>query len=164
VADRIKAVNASMDALPIEPGSLDAIWSEGAIYNMGFQRGVSDWRKYLKKGGVLAVSEITWLTQTRPHELESHWNEAYPEIATASEKIKILEKADYRVLGYFVLPVTSWEENYYQPMEDRFEDFLNSQNRSVAAEKLVQNERAEIALFRKYNHYFGYGFYIAEKL
>jgi hypothetical protein len=34
VADRTEAVNASMHAPPIEHGSLDAIWSEGAIYNM----------------------------------------------------------------------------------------------------------------------------------
>jgi ubiquinone/menaquinone biosynthesis C-methylase UbiE len=65
VADRIEAVTASMDALPIEPGSLDAIWSEGAIYNMGFENGVRQWRRFLKPGGILAVSELTWLTE--PH-------------------------------------------------------------------------------------------------
>ena len=33
---RIETLAASMDALPFEPESLDLIWSEGAIYNLGF--------------------------------------------------------------------------------------------------------------------------------
>ncbi len=50
LADRISTVNASMDTLPFEAGSLDAIWSEGAIYNMGFESGVRQWRRFLKRG------------------------------------------------------------------------------------------------------------------
>ncbi len=37
LGDRITTVDASMDRLPFEAESLDAIWSEGAIYNMGFE-------------------------------------------------------------------------------------------------------------------------------
>ena len=58
IADRITTLAASMDALPFEPGSLDAIWSEGAIYNIGFEHGVRAWRSFLRPGGVLAVTEI----------------------------------------------------------------------------------------------------------
>ena len=47
LADRISTANASMDALPFEAGSLDAIWSEGAIYSMGFESGVRQWRRFL---------------------------------------------------------------------------------------------------------------------
>ena len=52
VADRITTLAASMDELPFEPASYDAIWSEGAIYNMGFAAGVEAWRRYLKPGGI----------------------------------------------------------------------------------------------------------------
>ena len=34
LADRVKGVVGSMDALPFRAGELDLIWSEGAIYNM----------------------------------------------------------------------------------------------------------------------------------
>ena len=37
--------------------ALDLIWSEGAIYNIGFEQGVRDWRPFLKEGGVLVASE-----------------------------------------------------------------------------------------------------------
>ena len=37
--DRVKGVVGSMDNLPFGEGELDLIWSEGAIYNIGFERG-----------------------------------------------------------------------------------------------------------------------------
>ncbi len=37
-----------MDALPFAAGSPDAIWSEGAIYNMGFESGVRQWHRFLR--------------------------------------------------------------------------------------------------------------------
>ena len=68
LADRVKGVVGSMDALPFRAGELDLIWSEGAIYNIGFERGLNEWREYLKPGGYLAVSESVWFTDERPTE------------------------------------------------------------------------------------------------
>jgi ubiquinone/menaquinone biosynthesis C-methylase UbiE len=69
VADRITTLNCSMDDLPFDEGEFDVIWSEGAVYNMGFEAGISAWSRFLKPGGKLIVSEITWLSATRPTEL-----------------------------------------------------------------------------------------------
>ena len=63
LSDRITTLSASMEALPFAESAYDAIWSEGAIYNMGFAAGIKAWRRYLKPGGVLAVSELTWLIE-----------------------------------------------------------------------------------------------------
>ena len=90
LGERIETLAASMDALPFEEGAFDAIWSEGAIYCMGFENGVRAWRRFLKPGGILAVSELTWLTRERPAEIEQHWNRAYPEVATAAAKLAII--------------------------------------------------------------------------
>ena len=57
----IETLAKSMDSLTFAEESLDLIWSEGAIYNMGFGKGIEAWRPFLRSGGVLAVSEITWL-------------------------------------------------------------------------------------------------------
>lgn len=62
---RIETLAESMYLLPFAEESLDLIWSEGAIYNMGFRIGVEAWRPFLKPGGLLAVSEITWLRSAR---------------------------------------------------------------------------------------------------
>ena len=40
--DRVKGVVGSMDNLPFQQEELDLIWSEGAIYNIGFERGLNE--------------------------------------------------------------------------------------------------------------------------
>ena len=72
-ADRVKGITGSMDNLPFQNEELDLIWSEGAIYNIGFERGMNEWNKYLKKGGFIAVSEASWFTSERPAEIEDFW-------------------------------------------------------------------------------------------
>jgi ubiquinone/menaquinone biosynthesis C-methylase UbiE len=161
---KITTKAAFMDSLPFKDGELDLIWSEGAIYNMGFKKGIKEWRKFLKPSGVLAVSEITWITDSRPKEIEDFWTSEYPEIATASEKIKILEEAGYKTLGHFNLPVSCWSENYYAPLKESFSTFISEQSNSEEAKKLVEFEKQEIALYEKYKEYYSYGFYIATKI
>ena len=163
VASKITPVCASMDALPFTEASLDVIWSEGAIYNIGFAQGVSQWRRYLKPGGVLVVSEITWTTGSRPAALEQHWHSEYPEIDVASAKLKVLEDNGYSPTGYFVLPEYGWLENYYEPLAAGFEDFLHRNGNSPSAKEVVAAEQQEIALYNEYKAYYSYGVYIAKK-
>ncbi len=153
----------SMDDLAFASNELDVIWSEGAIYNIGFERGIKDWRQFLKPNGVLAVSEITWLTDRRPDEIQAYWDSQYPEIDTASAKIRLLEKAGYAPLGYFVLPEHCWLDNYYYPLQRRFTEFLSRHSNSDGAQALVEAEMQEIKIFERFKAYFSYGFYIARK-
>lgn len=163
MGSKIKTLEKSMDDLPFDQESFDIIWSEGAIYNMGFEAGIRNWKDYLKPGGCLCVSEITWITNSRPKEIEAFWNSEYPEIDTASNKIKILEGSGYSLVGYFYLKQDSWNENYYKPLEALFPAFLNRNNNSEMAEKVVSDTKEEIELYQTYKDYYSYGFYIARK-
>jgi SAM-dependent methyltransferase len=163
LADRITTVADSMDELCFAKGSLDVIWSEGAIYNIGFENGVSSWRPYLKPGGVLAVSELTWLTHQRPAELEDHWVKEYPEVSTASAKLAALEGAGYSPVGYFALPESCWLDHYYRPLQRRFAAFLDRHHHSPAANDIVEAEQHEIDLYERFSAFVGYGFYIAAR-
>lgn len=162
-SNRITTLAASMDALPFEPASYDAIWSEGAIYNMGFAAGVEAWRECLKPNGILAVSELIWLTGDRPEEIQKHWEAEYPEVDTASGKLAVLERLGFSPLGYFVLPEHCWLENYYRPTQQRLSAYLERHEQSEAARALVEAEGHEIALYERYKAFFGYGFFIARK-
>ncbi|TXS93899.1 methyltransferase domain-containing protein [Parahaliea maris] len=164
VADRIDTLCASMEDLPFVAEAFDVIWSEGAIYNMGFQKGVADWRNYLKPGGLLVVSELTWLTGTRPAEIQRYWDSIYPEIDLASAKIRMLEQSGYAPLGYFALPEQCWRENYYHPLQTGFGDFLERNGSSGGALAVVEEQQREIALYERYKSYYGYGVYIARRV
>ena len=161
--EKIKTLEKSMDDLPFNNEEFDIIWSEGAIYNLGFENGIKKWKDYLKTGGYLAVSEITWITNSRPSKIEDFWTQEYPEIDIASNKIKILENNGYTLVGYFYLTQNSWIENYYKPMEERFDTFLERNNNSELARKVVKENKFEIELYQKYKNYYNYGFYIARK-
>jgi len=164
LSEKIMTLCCSMDNLPFGEEEYDVIWSEGAIYNIGFEKGVADWNRYLKVDGLLIVSEITWTTASRPSELQKHWESEYPEIDVASSKIRILEKNGYSPIGYFILPEHCWLDNYYRPMQNSFGDFLNRNGASEDAQAIVEAENREIELYEKYKAHYSYGVYIAKKL
>ena len=42
---------ADMRDLDFADGSFDLIWCEGAIYNVGIEAGLRDWRRLLRRNG-----------------------------------------------------------------------------------------------------------------
>ena len=164
LSKKINPLVCSMENLQFNDEEYDVIWSEGAIYNIGFEKGINDWRRFLQPGGLLVVSEITWTTSDRPFEIQKYWEAEYPEIDTASSKINILERSGYSPVAYFVLPERCWLENYYRPMQNSFAEFLARHYYSEKAQTIVEAENKEIALYEKYREYYSYGVYVARKL
>lgn len=161
--DRVQGLVGSMDQLPFEDGELDLIWSEGAIYNIGFERGINEWKRFLKPGGYLAVTEATWFTPQRPEEIHQFWMDAYPQIDTVSRKVAQMEAAGYLPIATFMLPQSCWTEDFYKPLVAAQEKFLKKYPGNDTALSLVQNQRHEENLYRQYKEYYGYAFYIGKK-
>lgn len=163
VADRITAVVGDMAAPPIEPETLDAVWSEGAIYNIGFDAGIRAWWSLLKPGGRLVVSELVWTTADRPEAVHEAWTAEYPGITTVSENLRMIEAAGYRTRGFFVLPETCWTDAYYTPLREAFPTFLARHQGDELARRIVEEQEAEIQRFERDGRWYGYAFFIAEK-
>ena len=161
--DKVKGIVGSMDNLPFREEEFDLIWSEGAIYNIGFERGLNEWRKFLKKGGYIAVTENTWFTSERPAEIQKFWQKAYPEIDTISNKVAQMQKAGYLPVATFVVPETCWAD-YYSVMQETQKSFLNKYNGNKSAEEFIGYQRYEAELFYKYKAYYGYVFYIGKRI
>ena len=69
--NRVKGIVGSMDNLPFQNEKFDVIWSEGAIANIGFEKGLNYWKGFLrKKDGYIAVTYESWFTDERPAEIE----------------------------------------------------------------------------------------------
>lgn len=161
--DRIIAKEMLMDSLTFEENSFDVIWSEGAIYNIGFEKGLSLWRKHLKNDGYIAVSEISWLTDTRPGEIEQYWVNAYSEIDTIENKLSVIERCGYTPVAHFALDDKSWIENYYQPLMENSEAFLKKYNYADEVKEFIEASRIEADLYNRFKDYYSYVFYIAKK-
>lgn len=162
--DRVKGIVGSMDNLPFQEEALDLIWSEGAIYNIGFERGFNEWRKYLKTGGYIAVSEASWFTDERPAEIHKFWVDAYPEIDTIPNQVAKIHKAGYLPIATFIFPETCWTNNYFALHDKAQEIFLNKYAGNKTAEEFVTSEKYEEELYHKYKEFYGYTFFIAKKV
>lgn len=162
--DRVKGIVGSMDSLSFGDEELDLIWSEGAIYNIGFERGLSEWRRYLKTGGYVAVSDVSWFTNEHPAEIYDYCMANFPEMDRIPDKISMILKAGYKPVAAFMLPETCWTDHFFAPLAKAEELFLKKHAGNKAAEKLVELQHEEEEIYRKYKEYFGYVFYIAKKI
>ena len=162
--DRVQGIVGNMDNLPFRDEELDLIWSEGAIYNIGFERGLREWRKFLKKGAYIAVTEASWFTEERPAEINDFWMNAYPEINTISNKVAQMQKHGYIPVATFILPENCWIENFYIPQISAQEKFLKKYSGNKTAEDFIASERHEANLYNKYKSFYGYVFYIGKKI
>lgn len=161
---RVKGVVGNMEHLPFQAGELDLIWSEGAIYNIGFERGLKEWHKYLKTGGYLAVTEATWFTDTRPAEIHDFWMSEYPGINTIPICVAQLQAAGYIPVAVFNLPQSCWTDHYYAPQTAIQQPFLEKHAGNKMAQGLVDNLRHEKQLYDKYKEFYGYTFFIGKKV
>jgi SAM-dependent methyltransferase len=162
--ERVSGITGTMEDLPFQDEELDLIWSEGAIYNIGYKRGLSEWRRFLKPGGHIAVTEASWFTPERPAEIESFWQDAYPEIDTIPNKVAQMQDAGYVPVASFVLPEICWTEHFYVPQVAAQESFLAKHAGNKTVEAFIANERHEALLYDRYKEFYGYVFYIGKKL
>lgn len=164
LSGRVTAEPASMLDLPFSDGRFDMIWAEGSIYNIGYERGLREWKRFLKPGGWIAVSEESWFTPQRPREIEDFWVSAYPYIDTIHRNIAKMWEAGYSPVAHFTLPSRCWEENFYDPMELIFEPFLRDNGHSAAAQSMVDSMHAEKDMYNRHKQYCGYVFYIGKAI
>ena len=160
---RVHAMVADMNALPFLDQTFDLIWSEGAIYLMGFANGLTQWKPLLKPGGFLTVTEITWLDPDPPQEVKAFWEQHYPAMQGTDQNIQTVREKGYRPLGAFQLPESAWWKDYYTPLQERLARLRKKYKSNPEALALLEEEQAEIDLYRAYARYYGYVFYVMQR-
>ncbi|MDD5766398.1 MAG: class I SAM-dependent methyltransferase [Candidatus Marinimicrobia bacterium] len=161
--NRVKGIVGNMENLPFQEEELDLIWSEGSIYNIGFERGLKEWRKFLKIGGYIAITENTWFSEERPDEIQEFWQKAYPEIDTIPNKVAQMQKAGYLPIATYMLPETIWTD-YYTKQALNIDSFIKKHKGNKTVEEFVSSQRYEAELYNKYKAYYGYMFYIGKRI
>ena len=163
LCSRVEGVVASMDSLPFGAESFDLIWAEGSIYNIGFRRGLAEWRRLLRSGGCIAVTECSWLTGARPSSGMDSLEAMFPEMKTVVENISAMQETGYIPVAHFVLPECCWTDNYYIPMERRIGELTGLYRGDGAVKAFTDSLREEIRCYREFGSYYGYVFYIGQK-
>lgn len=157
---RVSGIVGNMESLPFAPHSLDLIWSEGAIDNIGFETGLRHWHGFLRQGGCLAVTCPSWLTLARPAVVEQFWSDAGSHLDTVEKNIEIMQQAGYQFLAAFALPETCWTDNYFTPRAAAIEKLLKKYPGSDVMKQYAAVNRQEVELYLQYGQHYGYVFYI----
>lgn len=162
--ERVNGIVGSMENLPFQKEEFDLIWSEGAIANIGFEKGLNYWKDFLKKDGYIALTYESWFTDERPVEIEKWWVDAVPGISTIGHNISIMQKAGYSFVAAFTLPEKCWTDNYFIPREAAGKALLEKYAGNKAVEAFIATMKYEAELYSKYKQYYGYVFYIGKKI
>ena len=162
VSGRLETTVQDMREMSFAASSFDVIWSEGAIYNLGFETGLEKLRQFIKPGGYAVVTEAVWLQDNPPPELVQYW-EQYPEIDTVAAKLEVIKRTGYEEVGHFLLPPNAWTDQYYEPMEELITEKAEDWTGIPEAEAVLLEAKHEISMYREYSGYFGYAFFVMRK-
>lgn len=163
LSGRVKSLNQSMFNMEFLDESFDIIWAEGAIYIIGFERGLKEWKRFIKPQGFLVVHEMAWLRPNPPQEIYDYWMTLYPGITSANENKKIISHCKYDLLGHFPLPDDAWWIEYYGPLEERIQMLMQKYQDDVQALKVLDDEQKEIEMYKKYSNWYGSIFFVMQK-
>lgn len=162
--ERVSICEADMKHLPFPDGSFDLVWSEGAAYIMGFDNALTQWKRLLRPGGYLAVSEACWFKANPPAELKTFWDENYPAIRGVDDNLIVARKLGWETVANFDLPTEAWTAEYYGPLKKRLPDFRNANISDNGAQQVADMTEYEIILMEKFSEYCGYEFYILRSM
>jgi ubiquinone/menaquinone biosynthesis C-methylase UbiE len=163
LSNKITTDNKSMFNMDFQKNYFDIIWAEGSIFIIGFERGLMEWKQYLKPKGFLAVHEMTWLKHNPPKEIRDYWKKVYPDINTIEFNLKIIKKSGYNIIGFFPLPEDAWWDFYYEPLEKRLKKMRVKYKNNKKAQEMINIEQEEIDLFRRYSSWYGSVFFVMQK-
>jgi len=159
---RIIAKNQSMLEMDFKDKTFDIIWSEGAIYIMGFQNGLKKCFQLLKNKGFFVVSEAVFLQAKIPKPLKKFWDEEYPDIKDIESNLAVIKDEGFNILSHFTLPKSCWIDFYFH-MNKKIKELKKKYYNNKIALQVFEKCKKEIKMYDKYSDYYGYEFFIMQK-
>ena len=162
--DQIVPQNCSMLDMDFAENTFDIIWSEGALYFIGFQNGLRRCHQLLKNNGFLAVTEIVYLVSNPPPPLVQFFEREYPDIQTVNDRLALIQNEGFRLISHFTLPESSWLDSFYLPMEKEINRLNNKYQGNGIASSIFEEMENEINLYKEYSEFYGYEFFIMQSV
>lgn len=159
-ADRLDARVGDMRQLDFPPGSFDVLWSEGAIFVVGFEAGLREWRRLLAPGGHLAVTEACWMKPDPPPDCAAFWEQEYPAIRDVPTCLAVIADCGYETVAHFPLPPSSWWDDYYRPLQQNVSAFRERHRDEADAQQIADQVQREIDVWRLYSDFYSYEFFV----
>ncbi len=121
LSKRVKTTRCSMQDMDFPCETFDIIWAEGSIRIVGFEKGLREWRRFLKPNGFLVVHDDS---------------------VDLIKKLKAIPVSGYRLLGHFRLSIDIWQREYYSPLARLIQKVRREQiDDPKVLDLLVQDEK-----------------------
>lgn len=163
LSGRVKAVKCSMSAMDFGDEGFDLIWAEGSIWVIGFERGVKEWRRFIRPEGYLVVHETVWLRQDPPPDVSGYWKRSYPGIRTIPENLERIPACGYDLVDHFALPEDVWWTEYFGPLETRIQELRRRYGGDPEVVETLDREQREVEMYRKSQAWYGSAFFVVQK-
>ena len=139
---RIKTVNCSMRDIQFKDNSFDILWCEGAIFVIGFEEGLREWRRLIRPDGFLVV---------------------HARIVDVEKRVDLIPTLGYELLHKFMVSKDTWWDEYYGPMESLVEGLRHRYQNYPDALLLLDKVQKEVDEFKSNPEYHGSMFYVSQK-
>ena len=149
-----------MADLGLADESFDVIWSEGAVFIIGFDQALSSWRRLLRPQGHMVISELCWLREDPPAEVLDFFAAEGADARDLAARRAAIAASGYRLVADFVLPTVGWWENFYVPLAASTARFKAGHPGDSEALALAARMEHEIDLYRRHGDFYGYGFFV----
>jgi SAM-dependent methyltransferase len=162
-ADRVEARVGDMHRLELPSGSFELIWCEGAIYVVGFDVGLREWRRLLTPDGHIALTEVCWTQPDPPPECLAFWEQEYPAIRDVASRLRIIAECGYEPVAHFALPASAWWDDYYRPLQENILQFRVRHESETDAQQIAGSVQREIDVWKQYSDFYAYEFFVMRR-
>lgn len=142
-SDRITVLNQSLINMDFPSGSFDIIWAEGSISVIGFDKGLIEFKAFIKRGGYLVVHD---------------------EKGQLKKKIRVINRTGYELIDYFILNDEVWRNKYYNPLEKYINDLQLKYPNNNRVRIILQNDLREINEYYVNSNRYQSVFFIMKKI
>lgn len=142
-SDRITVLNQSLVNMEFPSGRFDIIWAEGSISVIGFEKGLIEFKTFIKNSGYLVVHD---------------------EKGQLKKKIKAITRIGYELIDYFILNDEVWRNIYYNPLEKYINDLQSKYPENNRVKIILQNDLREIQEYYVNSDRYQSVFFIMKKI
>ncbi len=163
LSQRVSPMVGDMASPGLPPASLDLVWSEGALYNMGIEKALRICHGLLRPGGYLAFTDAVWRKDNPPPEVKESFELDYPTMGKIADVLAIISRSGFSVIGHFTLPDEAWWDDFYRPMEIRIEELRGKYKDDDEALAVLDRLAQEPAMHRRHSDCYAYEFFVVRR-
>lgn len=163
LADRIRPLVGDMAKPGLTSASVDLVWSEGALYNIGIEKALRICHGLLRPGGYLAFTDAVWCKENPPPEVKASFDGDYPTMGSVPNVLATIDKSGFSLIGHFTLPDEAWWDDFYTPMGIRIMELRDKYANNDEALAVLDQLAQEPEMHQRYSDYYAYEFFVLRR-